>query len=119
MELDPTKAEPTPEDIEHDMHATRAHLGDGVQALGDKAVGYAQDAIDAVGGAYEGTVGTLHGLRDAAAAGATVARHAAADGLAAVRRTLDVRRHTRRRPWTAMAVAVLAGFSCGRFLRRR
>ena len=38
------KIDPTPEDVQDDMRATRAHLGTGVHALGDRLAGYAHDA---------------------------------------------------------------------------
>ena len=106
------KADPTPEDIQHDMQVTRAHLSAGVQALGDKAAGYAHDAAEAVGDACRGTRDALHTARDAV-------RHAAADATAFAGRALDVRRHVRRYPWVAVGTAVALGFVCGRFIGRR
>src|SRR5688572_13599333 len=103
-------ADRTPEDVQHDMQATRAHLGAGLQALGDKAAGYAHDAADAVEDAYQGTRDALHAVRDAvehaAADGAAYARHAADDAAAFAGRAVDVRRHVRRYPWPAVGVAV-------------
>jgi ElaB/YqjD/DUF883 family membrane-anchored ribosome-binding protein len=117
------KASPTPEDVQHDMQATRAALGAGVQALGDKAVGYANDVTEAVGDVYRGTRDALHAARDAvrhvATDGAAYARHAAADATAFAGRALDVRRHVRRYPWLAVGTAVALGFVCGRFIGRR
>lgn len=109
------KTDPTPEDVQHDMRSTRAHLGAGIDTLGDKAAGYAQDATDAVGDAYQGTMDALHGVQHAAADGAAFARRAAAF----TGRAVDVRGHVRRHPWLAVAVAVAAGFTCGRALARR
>ena len=106
------KAGPTPEDVQHDMQATRAHLGAGVHALGDKAAGYARDATEAVGDAYRGTRDTLHAARDAV-------RGAATDASAFAGRALDVRRHVRRYPWLAVGTAVAIGFVCGRVIGRR
>ncbi|QEL20531.1 DUF3618 domain-containing protein [Limnoglobus roseus] len=119
MADDQPKGEPTPENIRDDMQTTRAHLGAGVQALGDKAMGYAQDAADAVEGACRSTMDALHGLQHAVADGASVARHAVTDATDAVGRAFDVRHHIRQRPWLAVAVAVAAGVACGRFLARR
>ena len=117
------KADPTPEDVQHDMQATRAHLGAGLQALGDKAAGYAHNAADAVEDAYRGTKDALHAARDAvqdaAADGAVYARHAVADATAFAGRTLDVRHHVRRYPWPAVGTAVAIGFVCGRLIGRR
>lgn len=112
-------AGPTPEDVQRDMQATRAHLGAGVEALGARAAGYAHDAADAVGGAYQGALDALHGVQRAAADGATSARRAVADTVAFTRRAVDIRRHVRQHPWAALGIAVAAGFACGRFLTRR
>ncbi|HEX4613704.1 MAG TPA: hypothetical protein VH092_36315 [Urbifossiella sp.] len=91
---------PTPEAVQGDMRATRTHLGEGVQALGDKAAGYAHDAADAAGAAYRGTRDVLHAARDATG-------HA-----------LDLRRQVRRYPWLAVGCAAALGFYCGGFARR-
>ena len=113
------KADPTPEDVRHAMQTTRARLGAGMHALGDKAAGYARDAADAVGDAYRGTMDAVHGVQHAAADGAAFASHAVADATAFAGRALGLRRHVRRRPWLAVAVAVTAGCACGRLFARR
>lgn len=105
-------AGPTPEDVQHDMQATRAHLGAGVEALGVRAAGYAHDAAAAV-------ENVMHGVRQAATDGAASARRAVADTVAFAGRAVDVRAHVRRHPWVAVGVAVAAGFACARFLDRR
>ena len=105
-------AGPTPEKVQHDMQTTRTHLGAGVQALGDKAAGYAHDAADAVGDAYRGTRDVLHVARDAV-------QHAATDAVASAGRVLDVRRHVHRYPWLAVGTAVALGIICGRLITRR
>lgn len=103
---------PTPEDVQHDMQHTKAHLLAGVQALGDRAAGYATDAADAVGDAYRGTRDAIHAARDAVGQGV-------ADGTAFVGRALDVRRHVRRYPWIGVGTAVALGFACGRLIGGR
>jgi ElaB/YqjD/DUF883 family membrane-anchored ribosome-binding protein len=105
-------AGPTPEEVQHDMQTTRTHLGAGVQALGDKAAGYAHDAAEAVGDACRGTRDALHAARDAVG-------HAATDVVAFAGRALDIRRHVRRYPWAAVGAAVALGFACGRLITRR
>ena len=123
MAVEAPKAERTPEDVHHDMQVTRTHLGAGLQALGDKAAGYAHDAAEAVEDAYQGTRDALHAARDAvqdaAAHGAAYARHAVADATAFAGRAVDVRRYVRRYPWPAVVTAVAVGFACGRLAGRR
>lgn len=105
-------AGPTPEDVQHDMQSTRAHLVAGVHALGEKAAGYATEAAEVVGDAYRGTRDALHAARDAVGRGV-------ADGAAFVGRTMDVRSHVRRYPWVGVGTAVALGFACGRLIGRR
>jgi len=103
---------PTPEDVQHDMQSTKAHLVAGVHALGDRAAACATEAAAAVGDAYRGTRDALHAARDAVG-------HGVDDGAAFVGRALDVRRHVRRYPWVGVGTAVALGFACGRFIGRR
>src|SRR5215203_2873073 len=100
--MEAVKTDPTPEDVQHDMQATRDHLGAGVQALGDRAMGYAHDAAEAVGDACRGTTAAVHAARDAVGHGVT-------EGIAFAGRALDVRRHVRRYPWAAVGTAVAVG----------
>jgi ElaB/YqjD/DUF883 family membrane-anchored ribosome-binding protein len=110
--MGPVTAGPTPEDIQHDMRVTRDHLGDGVQALADRATAFATDAAGAVGDACRGSRDAVHAAR--AAIGRGVAGVPALVG-----RAMDVRRHVRRHPWVAVGVAVGLGFACDRLLTRR
>ena len=105
-------AGPTPEDVRHEMQGTKAHLMEGVHALGDRAAACATDAAAAVGDAYRGTRDALHAARHAV-------EHGVADGAAFVGRALDVRRHVRRHPWVGVGTAVALGFACGRLICRR
>ncbi|HVK09488.1 MAG TPA: DUF3618 domain-containing protein [Gemmataceae bacterium] len=123
MTVAAASADPTPEDIQHDMETTRAHLGAGVKALEDKAVGYAHDAAEAVEDAYQGTKDALHAARDAvqhaASDVASVGRHAVADVAAFAGQAVDIRHHVRQYPWPAVGTAVAIGFACGRLIGRR
>lgn len=110
--MEAVTAGPRPEDIQHDMQVTRDHLGDGVQALADRAAAFTTDAAGAVGDACRGARDAVHATR--AAIGRGVAGVPALVG-----RALDVRRHVLRHPWVAVGVAVGLGFACGRVLARR
>jgi ElaB/YqjD/DUF883 family membrane-anchored ribosome-binding protein len=104
-------ADPTPEDVQHEMADTRAHLSGQVHALEDKVLGYAHDATDAV-------EGVLHGVNDAVRASAGSVQQAAKDARAFAWHALDVRRHVRRYPWLAVGCAAALGLVCGRLTRR-
>jgi ElaB/YqjD/DUF883 family membrane-anchored ribosome-binding protein len=111
MAAEAPTAGPTPEDVQHEMADTRAHLTRQVRALEDKVVGYAHDATDAV-------EGVMHSVKDAVRASAGSVQRAAEDATAFAWHALDVRRHIRRYPWLAVGCAAALGFVCGRLTRR-
>jgi ElaB/YqjD/DUF883 family membrane-anchored ribosome-binding protein len=111
MAAEAPTAGPTPEDVQHEMADTRAHLTGQVNALEDKVLGYAYDATDAVAGA-------LHSVKDAVRASAGSVQQAAKDATAFAGHALDVRHHIRRYPWLAVGCAAALGFVCGRITRQ-
>src|SRR5689334_7222923 len=98
MAAEAPTAGPTPEDVQHEMADTRAHLTKQVHALEDKVVGYAHDAADAIEGA-------MHSVKEAVQASAGSVQQAAEDATACAWGALDVRRHVRRYPWPAVGCA--------------
>ena len=91
MAAEAPSAGPTPEDVQHQMADTRAHLTRQVHALEDKVLGYAHEASDAVEGAMDS-------VKDAVRASAGSVRQAAEDA--------------------TVGCAAFLGFACGRLTRR-
>jgi hypothetical protein len=105
-------AEPTTDDLRHQMQDTRTHMSDQMHALEDKALDFAHDATavveETIQDAKELVQATVHSAQDAAR-----------DAVAYVGHVLDFRGHIRRHPWLLVCAAFFLGATAGRLFARR
>ena len=107
MAQEAATADPSVEDIRHQMEETRSHLAGQVEVLEHEVMDMVYDATEAVSGTIKRVKESVGETVEAVKGAVSSAKHA-----------LDVSARVRERPWLMMAGAIALGYVAGSFLFR-